>query len=101
MRRRALALTMSIAATAAAAGAWVIMAPPASAAAGCSVTYALSGQWPGGFGANITIRNLGDPITSWSLVWSFGAGQHVTQVWNATVTESGSQVTAKNVGYNG
>ena len=101
MRRRTLALATSIAATAAAAGTWVITAPPASAATGCSVTYALSGQWPGGFGANVTVKNLGDPITSWSLVWTYSAGQHVTQAWNATVTESGSQVTARNVGYNG
>ena len=101
MGRRTLALSTSIAATLAAAGAWVIVAPPASAATGCSVTYALSGQWPGGFGANVTVKNLGDPVTSWSLVWTFPAGQHVTQAWSATVTENGSQVTARNVGYNG
>jgi hypothetical protein len=82
-------------------GGLVLTAPPASAASGCSVTYVVSGQWPGGFGANLTIKNLGDPITSWSLVWSYPAGQQVTQAWNATVTQSGSQVTAKNVGYNG
>jgi hypothetical protein len=92
---------MGMAAAVAAVGGLVFTAPPASAASGCSVTYAVSGSWPGGFGANLTIKNLGDPITSWSLVWSYPAGQQVTQAWNATVTQSGSQVTAKNVGYNG
>jgi Cellulose binding domain/Glycosyl hydrolase family 12 len=101
MRRRTLALSMGAAAAAAAIGGLVLTAPPASAASGCSVTYALSGEWPGGFGANVTIKNLGDPITSWSLVWSYPAGQQVTQAWNATVSQSGSQVTARNVSYNG
>ncbi|GAA0458913.1 non-reducing end alpha-L-arabinofuranosidase family hydrolase [Actinoplanes campanulatus] len=75
--------------------------PANAAAAGCSVTYAVSSQWQGGFGANVSITNLGDPLSSWTLTWSYGAGQTVTQAWNATVTQSGSAVTAKNVAYNG
>src|SRR5690348_14839662 len=72
-----------------------------AAAAGCQVTYAVSSQWSGGFGANVTITNLGDPVTGWTLKWSYAAGQAVTQAWNATVTQSGAAVTATNVGYNG
>jgi Glycosyl hydrolase family 62/Cellulose binding domain len=84
------------------ASAMVVVAMPASAAtAGCSVNYAVSSQWQGGFGANVSITNLGDPLTSWTLTWSFGAGQTVTQAWNTTLTQSGSAVTAKNVSYNG
>src|SRR5689334_15097836 len=84
------------------ASAAVVVALPAGAAtAGCSVNYAVSSQWQGGFGANVSITNLGDPLTSWTLTWSFGAGQTVTQAWNAAVTQSGSAVTAKNVSYNG
>ena len=44
---------------------------PASAATGCSVAYAVSSQWPGGFGANVTVKNLGDPVSAWTLVWSY------------------------------
>jgi len=73
----------------------------AAAAAGCSVNYVVSSQWQGGFGADVTVTNLGDPVTSWTLTWSFGAGQTVTQAWNATLTQSGAAVTAKNVSYNG
>ncbi|GHJ43713.1 hypothetical protein Cs7R123_10550 [Catellatospora sp. TT07R-123] len=84
------------------ASATVLVALPAgAAAAGCSVNYAVSSEWPGGFGANVTITNLGDPVTSWTLTWSFGAGQTVTQAWNTTLTQSGSAVTAKNMSYNG
>jgi len=84
------------------ASAAVVVALPASAAsAGCSVAYTVSSQWQGGFGASVSITNLGDPLTSWTLTWSFGAGQAVTQAWNTTLTQSGSAVTATNVSYNG
>ena len=79
----------------------VVALPASAAAAGCSVNYAVSSQWQGGFGANVSITNLGDPLTGWTLTWSFSAGQTVTQAWNTTLTQSGSAVTAKNVSYNG
>ncbi|HKT00809.1 MAG TPA: cellulose-binding domain-containing protein [Rugosimonospora sp.] len=72
-----------------------------AATTGCQVSYTISSQWTGGFGANVAITNLGDPISAWTLRWSFATGQTVTQAWNATVTQSGSAVTATNVGYNG
>jgi lysophospholipase L1-like esterase len=72
-----------------------------AAAAGCAVTYTISSQWTGGFGANVELRNLGDALTSWTLTWSFGAGQQVTQAWSATLTQSGSAVTARNAAWNG
>ncbi|MEH1098475.1 rhamnogalacturonan lyase family protein [Micromonospora sp. CPCC 205561] len=72
-----------------------------AAAAGCRVDYQVINQWQGGFGTNVTLTNLGDPVSAWTLTWSYGAGQQVTQAWNAAITQSGSQVTAKDVGYNG
>ncbi|GAA4475005.1 cellulose binding domain-containing protein [Phytohabitans houttuyneae] len=75
--------------------------PAGAAAAGCSVNYTVASQWQGGFGANVTITNLGDPVTSWTLTWSYTAGQTVTQAWNTTLTQSGAAVTARNVSYNG
>ncbi|REF98224.1 cellulose binding domain-containing protein [Asanoa ferruginea] len=72
----------------------------ATAAAGCRVDYAVSNQWQGGFGASVTVTNLGDPITGWTLTWSYAAGQTVTQAWNATVTQAGAAVTARDAGYN-
>ncbi|GFJ96325.1 family 43 glycosylhydrolase [Phytohabitans rumicis] len=72
----------------------------ASAAAGCSVAYTVGSQWPSGFTGNVNITNLGDPINGWTLTWSYTAGQTVTQAWNATVTQSGAAVTARNMSYN-
>jgi hypothetical protein len=72
-----------------------------AASAGCGVSYTISSQWQGGFGANVAITNLGDPVSGWTLKWTFASGQAVTQAWNATVTQSGTAVTATNVSYNG
>ena len=93
---------LAVAAAAALGAAVAVTAGPAGAAtAGCQVTYAISSQWQGGFGANVAVKNLGDPISAWTLRWSFGAGQAITQAWNATVTQSGAAVTAVNASYNG
>jgi hypothetical protein len=97
-RWRTVALASSAAALAAAA---IVLPGSANAAAGCQVNYTISSQWQGGFGANVSVTNLGDPMSSWTLTWSFGAGQQVTQAWNATVTQSGSNVTARGTSYNG
>ncbi|GAA2097352.1 rhamnogalacturonan lyase [Kitasatospora saccharophila] len=72
-----------------------------AAAAGCRVDYTVASAWQGGFGANVQITNLGDAVTSWTLQWSFGSGEQVTQAWNADVTLGSGQVTAKSLGYNG
>ncbi|GAA0980924.1 rhamnogalacturonan lyase [Acrocarpospora macrocephala] len=71
-----------------------------AAAPGCRVDYGVPSQWPGGFSANVTVTNLGDPINGWQLVWSYTAGQAVTSAWNATITQSGGQVTAVDAGHN-
>ncbi|KOX34125.1 ricin B lectin [Saccharothrix sp. NRRL B-16348] len=72
----------------------------ANAAVGCRVDYTVTNQWQGGFGAEVTVTNLGDPVYGWSLTWVFPAGQRVTQAWNATVTTGTANVTATNASYN-
>ncbi|MEV0730307.1 cellulose binding domain-containing protein [Polymorphospora sp. NPDC050346] len=78
----------------------VLTAVSAQAAAGCQVTYTTTGQWPGGFTANISIRNLGDPVDGWRFGWTFPAGQTITNAWGFTASATGGTVTATNVGYN-
>ncbi|HKT01868.1 MAG TPA: arabinofuranosidase catalytic domain-containing protein [Rugosimonospora sp.] len=72
-----------------------------AATAGCQVTYAVTSQWPGGFGASVTVTNLGDAVNGWRLSWSFAAGQAITQLWNGSYTQSGAQVMVTNASWNG
>ncbi|WP_420119121.1 arabinofuranosidase catalytic domain-containing protein [Micromonospora sp.] len=76
-------------------------ASASAAAAGCQVNYTVSSSWQGGFGANVTITNLGDPVDGWRLTWSYAAGQTITQLWNGSFTQAGAQVTVTNASYNG
>jgi endo-1,4-beta-xylanase len=72
-----------------------------AATVGCRVTYTVGSQWQGGFVADVNVANLGDPVASWTVGWSFGAGQRVSNAWNATVAQNATQVTAQNMSYNG
>ncbi|GAA0319775.1 cellulose binding domain-containing protein [Actinoallomurus spadix] len=67
----------------------------------CTAAYTLTGQWSGGFQASVTVTAGSTAITGWTVTWRYAGGQTVTQAWNATVTSSGSAVTARNAGYNG
>ncbi|WP_433262590.1 cellulose binding domain-containing protein [Micromonospora vinacea] len=97
-RHRLILLAATTAATVVAGTLGTVVA--SAAAVGCRVDYQITNQWQGGFGANVTVTNLGDPVNGWALTWSYGAGQQVTQAWNAAVTQSGAQVTARNVDHN-
>ena len=74
--------------------------PPAGTGS-CTAVYALTGQWSGGFQANVTVTAGPSDISSWTVTWQYSNGQSVTQAWNATITTSGASVTARNVSYNG
>ncbi|WP_143138744.1 cellulose-binding domain-containing protein [Lentzea waywayandensis] len=64
----------------------------------CAVVYRLDSQWQDGFQGKITIRNTGGAaINGWTLRWSFADGQTVRQMWNASVSQRGSTVTAISV----
>jgi mannan endo-1,4-beta-mannosidase len=43
----------------------------------------------------------GAAVSGWTVTWTYGNGQTVNNAWNATVTSSGSSITARNVSYNG
>ena len=100
MRRRWRLAAIAGAGVLAAAG---VVAPmsAAQAAVACDVTYTTN-DWPGGFTASVTLKNLGDPLTSWTLGFAFpNASQQVQQGWSATWSQSGQNVTAQNLAWNG
>jgi mannan endo-1,4-beta-mannosidase len=67
----------------------------------CTAAYSISGQWPGGFQGDVKVTAGSSAISGWTVTWTYANGQTVANAWSATVTSSGSAVTAKNVGYNG
>ncbi len=83
----------------------IITAARIHAASYCSVTYAVTNQWTGGFTVQgITIQNTsGSAWSSWTLTFSFpDAGQAISNGgWNGTFSQSGQNVTVTNLSYNG
>lgn len=75
--------------------------PPPTGGGGCAATYTVTSQWSGGFQGELRVTAGGTAINGWTVTWTYPAGQTVTQAWNATVTNQGSAVTARNVSYNG
>ncbi|WP_431880320.1 GH12 family glycosyl hydrolase domain-containing protein [Micromonospora marina] len=74
--------------------------PPSNAA--CAVKYTPASVWNNGFTADVTITNRGSStINGWNLTYNLPTGQQVTDAWNATVTQSGSAVSARNGSFNG
>ncbi|WFE50038.1 cellulose binding domain-containing protein [Micromonospora sp. WMMD1155] len=75
--------------------------PPPGGGASCAVKYTAN-SWNNGFTADVLVTNTGSSaINGWTLNYSLPSGQTVTNAWNATVSQSGSAVTARNVGHNG
>jgi hypothetical protein len=77
--------------------------PPSStppSAAACSVRWEVN-QWSNGFTANVAVTNLGPARTGWTLNFTFPGDQRVSNAWNATVTQAGAAVTARNASWNG
>jgi mannan endo-1,4-beta-mannosidase len=68
---------------------------------GCTAAYSIVGQWPAGFQGDVKVTAGSAAINGWTVTWTYANGQTVSQAWSATVTSSGSAVTARNVSYNG
>lgn len=76
--------------------------PTPTGGTGCTATYSITNQWPGGFGTNVTVRNNGtSPTNGWRVTWTFVTGQAITQLWSGNYTQTGNAVTVTNVSYNG
>lgn len=68
---------------------------------GCSATYRTVRSWPGAFQGEVTVTAGDSAINGWTVRWTLGSDQAVTQLWNGTPSVSGSVVTVRNASYNG
>jgi cellulose 1,4-beta-cellobiosidase len=59
-------------------------------------------DWGVGFVSQITVTNNGSTtVNSWKATWTWAGNQQITNGWNATITQSGTGVTAVNASYDG
>ncbi len=68
--------------------------PPPPPVLSCHVAYSLTNSWSTGFQAQVVLNNTGtSTINGWTLTWTFPGDQKISNLWNATYTQSGEQVT--------
>jgi hypothetical protein len=69
----------------------------------CALTSSVTNSWSGGYQLQLTVTDNGTaPLTEWTAGFMFGdTAESIASSWNATVTQSGQQVTAVNASYDG
>jgi hypothetical protein len=75
--------------------------PPATGT--CTLTSSVSNSWSGGSQLQLTVTNSGTTLlTGWTAGFMLAdTSETITSSWNATVSQSGQQVSAVNASYNG
>ncbi|AXB42212.1 cellulase family glycosylhydrolase [Amycolatopsis albispora] len=81
-------------------GTVAVTTAPAGAGA-CSAGYRVTGQWSGGYQAEVTLTNTGtSAIDGWQLGWTFTGGQTITNLWHGVPVQTGASVVVTNAAYN-
>jgi arabinoxylan arabinofuranohydrolase len=58
-------------------------------------------SWSGGFQGEVTVTAGAAAVSGWTVRWTASSGSGISQVWNGTLTTSGSSVSVSNAAYNG
>ncbi|MGW5231028.1 glycoside hydrolase family 48 protein [Streptomyces nodosus] len=75
--------------------------PAQAAAVQCSVDYKTN-DWGSGFTTDVTITNRGtDALNGWTLTYAYSGNQTLSNGWNGSWSQSGKNITVKNVDWNG
>ncbi|MET9505828.1 cellulose binding domain-containing protein [Streptomyces sp. NPDC006622] len=67
----------------------------------CEATYRTVNAWSGGYQGEVTVRAGNAAINGWTVGLTLPNGHAVSQVWNGTLSTSGSAVTVRNASHNG
>ncbi|MFV2020427.1 GH12 family glycosyl hydrolase domain-containing protein [Micromonospora sp. LOL_023] len=77
------------------------ISPPPPGTGACRVSYTPN-TWNNGYTTDVRITNTGSStLNGWTLAYQLPAGQTISNSWNATVSQSGTSVTARNFSWNG
>ncbi|WP_084546176.1 non-reducing end alpha-L-arabinofuranosidase family hydrolase [Glycomyces arizonensis] len=67
----------------------------------CTAAIEVVNDWGSGWQGNVTVTAGGSALDGWSLTWDWPGGQSIDSAWNADWSQSGSMVSAADVGWNG
>ena len=69
-------------------------APPTTGSSTCQAQVSTGTPWSGGYQGSVTVLNNGAALNPWKVTFALPAGTTLVNGWNATVTQSGTTVTA-------
>jgi Flp pilus assembly pilin Flp len=65
------------------------VAPPT-----CEVSYVRDWQMYQSFGASVHVKNLGGPVSPWTMTWTLQAGETFVGGYSAQIVQNGTSMTA-------
>ncbi|HEX4813306.1 MAG TPA: cellulase family glycosylhydrolase [Nonomuraea sp.] len=75
--------------------------PGGTGGGGCTATASVQ-QWGPGYVVQVTVANTGtSPVNGWTVAFALPGGHSITGSWNAILSVSGQNATARNMTYNG
>ncbi|MBY8851606.1 cellulose binding domain-containing protein, partial [Saccharothrix sp. MB29] len=70
-------------------------------ASDCTARLEVANSWPGGYQAQVVVRNAGErDLTHWTVTWPQPAGHVISNLWNGTLTARAGSVTVANAAHN-
>jgi hypothetical protein len=76
--------------------------PPPTGSGACTATYSTVNSWPGGYQAQIVVKNTGSgTLNSWNFSMPFPSGNTISSLWNGSYTLSGGTLSVSNASYDG
>ncbi len=70
-------------------------------AGGCRGRIEVVGDWGGSWQGSVVLSAGAQALNGWNVSWNWPGGQQISSLWNADWAQSGSAVTASDVGWNG
>ncbi|WP_214107226.1 glycoside hydrolase family 6 protein [Acrocarpospora catenulata] len=83
----------AVAATLLAAIGLAVSPTAANAAVACQVTYTRTWEGGNGFGVQVRLQNLGDPVNNWRITYSYSGSQTLQNGWEGNWSQSGQNIT--------
>lgn len=67
----------------------------------CTARFEVTNSWPGGYQAEITVRNARDSaLPNWTVTWPQQAGHAISNLWNGAFTAAADSITVTNLSHN-
>ncbi|MGM1065569.1 protein kinase domain-containing protein [Saccharothrix sp. Mg75] len=75
--------------------------PPPPPSPDCTARLDVTNSWPGGYQAQVTVRNAGArALAGWTVTWPQPEGHAISNLWNGTLTTGAGSVTVANADHN-